>query len=293
MKFIFSEVLRNLSLTKGQSLLNVIAIVLAVYIITAAAAINYVSFYGEKKIKEEFEVNVFLESDISSSQKEKIENAIKEYDDVKSYSFINNDEARDKFIAETGEDFTKVLDINPLPSSYTVIFTADGLSTESINNFVIVMQRFQEVNEIIYDSDLLFYTLNFFNKAKLPLLIISLLLIVFTVYSLLYTNSNIYRKRFREYSIMLTVGAKKSAITSPLILTNLLLSAIAAFFVFIINNWLINAADNYFTLDKFINSIKIINIASLALALFFGAAGAFITLLNYNKLIKNRIITYY
>lgn len=39
--------------------------------------------------------------------------------------FISKDSAKQKFIRETGEDFSKVLDINPLPDCYNVTLDAN------------------------------------------------------------------------------------------------------------------------------------------------------------------------
>jgi cell division transport system permease protein len=75
-------------------------------------------------------------------------------DIVRTVTYVTKEEAAEKFIAETGEDFTTFLGddpaVNPLPDSFEVNLAAHGSEREVIEAFVASMEADPGVEEVVY-----------------------------------------------------------------------------------------------------------------------------------------------
>lgn len=178
-------------------------------------------------VKESIEVNVFLKNEANDSLRNILQATLSRRSYVLQKStqaqitYVSKEEARKKFSATYGEDFTKVLEENPLYASYSVKIRpeySDSLNMKKIAEQITAMEG---VREVYYQEALI-------NKINKNIKTVSAVLAVFGFIllfaSVLLINNTIklalYSQRFLIRSMQL-VGATKWFIQRPFLLRTL------------------------------------------------------------------------
>jgi cell division transport system permease protein len=172
-------------------------------------------------IRENIELQVFLNKNISQADKEQIGKTIasKPYILVKEEQqrvrFTSSDEAAKAFLADTGEDFTKFLDDNPLRDSYTFAIAEEFQTSEQIEEIVEELQSLNGVFEVTYMNDLV-DSINQ-NLVKVSMVLGAFVLILILTVIMLINNTirlALFSQRFLIRSMQL-VGATRGFIRRP------------------------------------------------------------------------------
>lgn len=175
-------------------------------------------------IQENIEVHVILNKDISESQRAYIETQLSQQafvlkkGDNLMLKYVSQDDAKKDFIKTYGEDFMKVLDENPLHSSFIVKVKPEYLNKKSLSEIDLQISKWEQVKEVYYLEDLAdkitknirFITIVFVSFT-LILLIITILLINNTI------KLALYSQRFLIRSMQL-VGATQFFIQKPFLI---------------------------------------------------------------------------
>ncbi|MFD2033533.1 cell division protein FtsX [Belliella marina] len=174
-----------------------------------------------KIIRENIEIQVFLNKNIDEKQKASIGKmlASKPYvlqkGDSTSLVFISQEEAAASFLEDTGEDFTKFLNDNPLRDSYTIAVAEEFQTSGQINEIVTEIQGMDGVFEVTYMSDLV-ESINE-NLLKVSLVMGGFILILIVTVIMLINNTirlALFSQRFLIRSMQL-VGATRGFIRKP------------------------------------------------------------------------------
>lgn len=197
-----------------------------------------------KIIRENIEIQVFLNKDLTESDLTKINDSLitKPYilqnDGVANINFISKDEAAASFLENTGEDFTRFLDDNPLRDSYTIAISEEYQTPELIEEIVLEIQGLEGVFEVTYMTDLV-KSINQ-NLLKVSLVMGGFILILIITVVMLINNTirlALFSQRFLIRSMQL-VGATRGFIRKPFLGRSLLFGAVAGLlasaFLFII-----------------------------------------------------------
>ncbi|MDO9554714.1 MULTISPECIES: cell division protein FtsX [Rhodonellum] len=197
-----------------------------------------------KIIRENIEIQVFLNKDLKETDLAKINDAlvskpyILENDGVPNITFISKDEAAASFLENTGEDFTRFLDDNPLRDSYTIAISEEYQTPELIEEIVLEIQGLDGVFEVTYMTDLV-KSINQ-NLLKVSLVMGGFILILIITVIMLINNTirlALFSQRFLIRSMQL-VGATRGFIRKPFLGRAFLFGAIAGLlasaFLFII-----------------------------------------------------------
>jgi cell division transport system permease protein len=172
-------------------------------------------------IRENIELQVFLNKNISQADKEQIGKTIasKPYILVKEEQqrvrFTSSDEAAEAFLADTGEDFTKFLDDNPLRDSYTFAIAEEFQTSEQMEEIVEELQSLNGVFEVTYMNDLV-DSINQ-NLVKVSMVLGAFVLILILTVIMLINNTirlALFSQRFLIRSMQL-VGATRGFIRRP------------------------------------------------------------------------------
>ena len=134
---------------------------------------------------------------------------------VKSTDYITREEAARQTMEELGEDFIEFLGYNPLPASIDVKFYAEYANTDSIAAIEQELQRFDEVQEIMYQKSLIHLVNE--NVRKISLIILTFSGLMFFIAVALINNTirlSVYARRFLINTMQL-VGATRSFIRKP------------------------------------------------------------------------------
>jgi len=172
-------------------------------------------------IEENIEVHVILNSDISESQRAYIETQLDQQpyilkkENTLMVKYISQDDARKDFVKTYGEDFMKVLDENPLHSSFVIKLKPQYLNQEALNAIDLNISKWEQVKEVYYLKDLA-------DKITKNMRVITIVFVSFTAILLLITilliNNTIklalYSQRFLIRSMQL-VGATQFFIQKP------------------------------------------------------------------------------
>ena len=114
--FWIKEAFKLIARSKFSFLLALISITLSVILITISIFIIRSSNHFEQQLKRSIVISVFLKDTLSDASIEKSKQELNNQKFIASYEYINKEKAANIFIKETGEDFRKILDYNPLPA---------------------------------------------------------------------------------------------------------------------------------------------------------------------------------
>ena len=174
-----------------------------------------------KIIRENIEIQVFLNKNIEEKQKANIGKLLgaKPYvmqkADSSALVFISQEEAAASFLEDTGEDFTKFLNDNPLRDSYTIAISEEYQTSEQIQEIVTEIQDMDGVFEVTYMSDLV-ESINE-NLLKVSLVMGGFIIILIVTVIMLINNTirlALFSQRFLIRSMQL-VGATRGFIRQP------------------------------------------------------------------------------
>jgi cell division transport system permease protein len=182
-------------------------------------------------IRENIELQVFLNKNISEAERQKIgeflasKPYVLEKEEGLRLTFTSSDEAAEAFLKDTGEDFTKFLDDNPLRDSYTI--AEEYQTAEMIEEIVEEIQLQNGVFEVTYMNDLV-ESINK-NLVKVSLVMGAFILILILTVIMLINNTirlALFSQRFLIRSMQL-VGATRGFIRKPFLGKAFLFGALA------------------------------------------------------------------
>jgi cell division transport system permease protein len=183
-------------------------------------------------IKENIEIQVFLQKNLTENQRIQIEKSIsaKPYTSVHegqaSITFISKEQAAEEFIKETGEDFTAILGENPLRDAFLVKLQSDYHDPEKIKAAKTDIETIPGVFEAIYTEGVIDSILK--NMAKIALILLGFGFILILAVSVLINNTiklALFSQRFLIRSMQL-VGARHWFIKRPFLMRALIHGAL-------------------------------------------------------------------
>ena len=137
---------------------------------------------------------------------------------VKSTDYITKEEAARETMEELGENFIEFLGYNPLPASIVVKFYAEYANPDSIASIEKELQRFDEVDEVMYQESLIHLVNE--NVRKISLILLAFSAVMFFIAIALVNNTirmSVYARRFLINTMQL-VGATRSFIRKPFLM---------------------------------------------------------------------------
>lgn len=228
MKFSLKEALISILRTKLASLITVIITFFAIILtIISLLTVLYVLKF-EQFLKNQIEVSVFFNDEIAENNiSEKIE-LFKSQDGIKSVQYINKEEAKKIFIEETGLDFAKILENNPLPASLKIKYDNSHINKEFINKFKTSFITDPTINDIIIENETILDLVQYMDSLYWIIYLFSLFFILLAIYLLYSTNSLMISFKKDQYETMKLVGTNIFLIKFPIYLASSFLSVIAA-----------------------------------------------------------------
>ncbi len=177
-----------------------------------------------KMIRENIEIQVFLDKGLSQKQLADLRKNLSERpfvlhtEDSVYLRFISDKEAAETFIENTGEDFTKFLEDNPLRDSYVFSVSEEFQSSEQLALIAKELESQPGVFEISYMTDLV-DSINK-NLFKVSLIMGGFILILIVTVIMLINNTirlALFSQRFLIRSMQL-VGATRGFIRKPFLI---------------------------------------------------------------------------
>jgi cell division transport system permease protein len=252
--FYLKETLRSIKRAKSSFFLSLTSMVIAMLLIIGSVMTIQISGDFQHDLKNNITINIFLKDNQTKEATANIEKEIKQKVFVNTVNYVDKEEAAEKFIKETGEDFRRILDYNPLPASYSVTLYEKYVEPDSLNKIISVLSRINGVDEVVFQQEYVKKLLSFLSTFKKYLFIITTILFMISVYIVYSTVKLVTGMKMEEIETIKLVGAKLSAIKIPIILNGILIGFIASLISIVI--FLL-----YITyIDKYINLLKIFHL---------------------------------
>jgi cell division transport system permease protein len=201
----------------------VISTTLALFVVGLFGLLIIYSTQLEKQVRQNIRLQVYLKSNITETQRLQIENKILSQNYTykekgKAITFVSKDEAAKKFIAETGEDFTKFIGENPLKDAYLVSIDPAFHTKQQMETIKADIEKMKGVFQVFYVEGLI-ETVND-NVVRIGLILSGVIIILLITVVLLINNTlrlALFSQRFLIRSMQL-VGAKNWFIQRPFLL---------------------------------------------------------------------------
>lgn len=271
--FYIKEAFRLFTRAKLSSFLTFISTTIAVVLIVISFFLYQSSEKLENYLKENITISLFIKDSAPKENIKSMETEVMNTGFVSEITFINKDEAVEIFIKETGEDFRKILDYNPLPASFNARLKSEFADRDSIKKIVSKFSSFNWIDEVVHRDDFTHKLLEYIKEFRLYVVALTALILIVSLYLVYSTVRLITNSRTDEFETMKLVGAKLSTIKIPIIINGFiigLMSAAAAGFLFYL---IISYASSY------ISSLKVLDFDKLLYLLIILISGPLLSII--------------
>lgn len=228
---------------KRRVLNNYFSVVISITVVLFFVGILGLFLLNTKSLashfKEQIVMTVYLKDSAKDIEITQMQKKIQLNSSTKRVQFKSKEEAAEDYARDIGEDFVEFLGFNPLLNSIDIYFNAAYVNALSLNQTKTEIEISDFVAEVVYDQPLVTLLEKNIERISFVLLISTAL---FVVIALLLINSSIrlsiYSKRFVIKTMQL-VGATKSFIRRPFILSHLSLGIISSFLALTALNFLL------------------------------------------------------
>jgi cell division transport system permease protein len=227
--FWFKEAFKLIARSKFSFLLALTSITLSVILITISVFIIRFSNHFEDQLKSNIVISVFIKESIKDNEIEKIKTELSQLNYLSSSEFITKDKAAEIFIKETGEDFRKILDYNPLPASFNLKLKNEYANRDSIKKITKNLSELKWSDEVIYRQDFYQKILMYIDQVKIYVFGLTGLIFLVSLYLVYSTVRLILNSKYSELETMKFVGAKLSTIKMPIILNSAFTGLLSGF----------------------------------------------------------------
>jgi cell division transport system permease protein len=243
--FIIKESLISIKKAKGSFFISLVSVSISIFLITLSWFLYDISEAVQSTLKTNIVLNVFINDALPEKEISLVAEGLKELNYIASAEFISKAEAAENFIRETGEDFRKVLDYNPLPASFTVAINEEYVSPEVLKKAVAEISQLNGVDEVIYKSDAAEKIFVLIEESKKYVLVLAVILVLISIYIIYSTSKLILKTRVEEMETMKLIGAHISTIKLPVILNAAMTGLFAGIFSLLIFSLFINSVGDY------------------------------------------------
>ncbi|MEL0073420.1 MAG: permease-like cell division protein FtsX [Flavobacteriaceae bacterium] len=179
--------------------------------------------------KEQIVMTVYLKDNAKDIEITQLQKKVQLNPATKKINYIQKEEAAAQYARDIGEDFLEFLGYNPLLNSIDIYFNAAYVNKVSLTETKAELETADFVDEVVFDQPLV--TLLDENILRISY-VLGITTLFFIAIALLLINSSIrlsiYSKRFIIKTMQL-VGATKSFIRKPFIMTHLRLGVLSSF----------------------------------------------------------------
>ena len=218
--FWLKEAIKLIARSKFSFILALVSITLSVILITLSVFIIQFSNHFETQLKSNIVISVFVKDNIPQNDIDSIKLELANYKFINSTEYVDKEKAAELFIKETGEDFRKILDYNPLPASLNLKLKKEFADKDSIKIILSELKLLTWADEIVFRQDFYQKILSYIDQAKIYIFSLTGLIFLVSLYLVYSTVRLILSSKYSELETMKFVGAKLSTIKMPIILNS-------------------------------------------------------------------------
>ncbi len=213
---------------RNSYVISTVSIALVLFLLGSVGYLILNALSATDRMKESMAVYVMLEDDLRAGQKDSLQVRLLAQEGVREAVFVSKEAAAEDFKAYVGSDFESFLDENPLPDSYELKLDARNADRETVAKLEQELLTWPEVDEVVYQRNVLEQIGQNINKFNLILLFFGGTLLVIAIILLNNTiRVTIFSKRY-IISTMKLVGATRWFIMKPFLGSSILQGIYAA-----------------------------------------------------------------
>ncbi|NPD46425.1 MULTISPECIES: ABC transporter permease [unclassified Lentimicrobium] len=223
---------KKVSKRKLQSsyLTTIVSITLVLFMLGLLGLILLNSKKLGDHVRENIGFSIIMNSEVKEARIMELKKNLDASDFVKYTEYITPEEAAEELQKELGEDFIGFLGYNPLLPSIDLRLNAQYANVDSLKVIEAQLLQNTDIKEVYYQESLVEMINANVRRISIFILVFSFLLLVIAIALINNTiRLSVYSKRFLIRSMQL-VGATKSFIRTPFILTGILHGLLAALF---------------------------------------------------------------
>jgi cell division transport system permease protein len=243
--FIIKETFISIRKAKGSFLISLITASMAIFLITSSLFLYDLSGSVQKKLRSSIVLNVFINESLSEEEISLVKEEVAKAEFIHKSDYISKTDAAELFRKETGEDFSKILDYNPLPASFRITLKEDYVNPESLKAAVKHLSSVEGVDEVVYQDQIAEKIFSIVEESKKYVSGAAVILILISIYIIYSTSRLILKARADEMETMKLIGARISVIKMPVILNSVITGFAAGIFSLIIFSLFVNSIEDY------------------------------------------------
>ena len=178
--------------------------------------------------KEQIVLSIFIKDSAKNIQIKQLQKTLSLKESIRKVTYVSKEEASRLYANEIGEDFLEFLGYNPLLNSIDVFLNAEFVKSGEINSLIQTLERYDYIDEIIYDEPLVELLEENIEQISLWIMVLSG---IFILVAVLLINSSIRLSIFSKRLVIKTmqlVGANKSFIRKPFIKNHIMMAIISS-----------------------------------------------------------------
>jgi len=276
MTFYFKEAYRNFKFAGITTAITFVSLLLASNFIVASYMFTNFSSALQDNLKKNVTASFYLQDTLSGEDRTSLMEEIRKESGVKSVEFISKEDAQKEFIKQTGEDFTKILNENPLPASLVVAFESQKFEISQLNKIAESISKKKNITGYEFKSGILEEVIGFTDKVRLFTILISAIFLFVALY-LAYTSiRSAFAARREDFNTMRLVGGSLLKIKLPAYIFTLSLGIICEFITYLFHQFIVNSGLEFLEINISKSSDGVGLILSLISAPLIAFLGTFL-----------------
>lgn len=241
MTFYIKEAYRNLKFAGITSVITFISLLIAsIFIVASCLLINFSSALQEN-LKKNVTASFYLEDSLAESAINDLIAEIGKEPAVIKVELLSKDEARKEFIRQTGEDFSKILSVNPLPASLLVSFNSQTNEISVLGKISESIAQKEGITGFEFRAGLLEEVMVFTKRIRLITVTVSAVFLFIALY-LAYTSiRSAFAARSEDFNTMRLVGGSLMKIKLPAYISTFSLGIVCAFITYLFHEIVVNS----------------------------------------------------
>ena len=218
--------------TKRKLASSYISVVVSMTVVLFLIGFLGIFILNSKKVsdhfKEQIVLSIFIKDSAKNIQIKQLQKTLSLKESIRKVTYVSKEEASRLYANEIGEDFLEFLGYNPLLNSIDVFLNAQFVKSGEINSLIQTLERYDYIDEIIYDEPLVELLEENIEQISLWIMVLSG---IFILVAVLLINSSIRLSIFSKRLVIKTmqlVGANKSFIRKPFIKNHIMMAIISS-----------------------------------------------------------------
>lgn len=192
-----------------------------------------------KDIRNRVHVEAFFYNYVKDSEADSLIKSLNRIEGITKVNYISKEEARNRFIKETGIEFKEILSFNPLPASITIEISSNYVSKDFIDSLKKYLFKSNLISDVIYNQEFLDEIESRTSTFQKILIIIFSVVSISTILLVSNTIRLAMQNKIDVINTMRLVGATHLFIEMPFLIEGALVGflggLLAAVFVFIMH----------------------------------------------------------